>query len=274
MWHMNISQRCCSKILQTVILIILSIVFVRFFGLSTFAKRQRQDVQVVRRNEPRSSLPPPAVTICAMSDDSGWKTQDVPGLDNCKDQPDLEECVVKNTFSFYEVLDESNRLTYAQDKAALEEGKEPINDSLWFSRMTDIENGICHTLIYDQHISQRTYLQISLNNNLTAAVFLHDPKFFVFKSTNVFIPFLKLNDVYLKEFIIIATTKKRMWRESKFECNLDENYNFGECVRSGGSQSSSSSSSSLCQGEDCQQPGLPGIKESKKNCLNVPHGRA
>ena len=54
MWHMDISQRCCSKILETVTIIILSIVFVRFFGLSTFAKWQRQDVQIVRRNEPRT----------------------------------------------------------------------------------------------------------------------------------------------------------------------------------------------------------------------------
>ena len=222
----------CSKIHSTVIIIILSVIFFRFFGLSTLAKWVRQDVQIVKRKEPRDSLPPPAVTICPLNGYNGWKTgtQDVPGLERCRGQADLEECVFKNTFSFHEVVDEQHRMAYAEDKADLEE-TEMINDSLWTSRMTDSTNGMCHTLIYDQPISQRTYLQISLNDNVAATVFLHDPKFFVFKSTNVLIPFLKLNDVLRKEYIIVATTKKRMRRESKFDCNEDENYNFGECVR-------------------------------------------
>ena len=223
----------CSKTLETVIIIILSVIFLRFFGLSTLAKWNRQDVQIVSRKELRDSLPPPAVTICPkIKADSGWKpeTQDVPGLEKCKGQPDLEECVIKNTFSLDEVVDETYRLTYAEDKEVLEES-ELINESLWISRMTETTNGMCHTLVYDQHINQRSYFGIRLNPNLTAAVFLHDPNFFVFKSTNVFIPFLKLNDVFMKEFIITATTKKRMRRESKFECNEDENYNFGGCVR-------------------------------------------
>ena len=142
----------------------------------------------------------------------------------------MKECVFENTFSFHEVVDEQNRMTSAEDKDVLEE-PEKISDSLWASRMTESTNGMCHTLFYDQPISQRTYLQISLNDNLTATVFLHDPKFFVFKSTNVLIPFLKLNDIFRKEYIIIATTKKRMRRESKFDCHEDENYNFGDCVR-------------------------------------------
>ena len=167
-----------------------------------------------------------------LNGDHGWKTgtQDVQGLERCRGQENLKECVLKNTFYFHEVVDEQHRMTYAEDKADLEE-TEMINDSLWTSRMTDSTNGMCHTLIYDQPISQRTYLQISLNDNVTARVFLHDPKFFVFKGTNVLIPFLKLNDVLRKEYIIIATTKKRMRRESKFDCHEDENYNFGECVR-------------------------------------------
>ena len=189
-------------------------------------------MQIVRRKEPRDSLPPPAVTICPKIKDSGWKpeTQDVPGLEKCKGQADLEECVIKNTFSLDEVVDEAYRLYYAEDKEVLEES-ELINESLWISRMTETPNGMCHTLVYDQHIDQRSYFGIRHNPNLTAAVFLHDPKFFVFKSTNVLIPFLKLNDIFRKEYIIIATTKKRMRRESKFDCHEDENYNFGDCVR-------------------------------------------
>ena len=54
----------CSKIFQTVTIIVLGVVFLRFFGFSTFEKWERQDVQIVRRTEGRSSLPAPAVTIC------------------------------------------------------------------------------------------------------------------------------------------------------------------------------------------------------------------
>ena len=57
---------CCSKIVQAIIIIGLCIVFLQFFGLSTLAKWERRDVQIVRRKEARESLPPPAVTICAV----------------------------------------------------------------------------------------------------------------------------------------------------------------------------------------------------------------
>ena len=73
------------------------------------------------------------------------------------------------------------------------------------------------------------YLLFSLNYNITA-VFVHEPKFFVFKDNNLFVPFLKKDNTF-QSFMLAATTKKRMNRASKFECNTDENYNFGDCVR-------------------------------------------
>ena len=203
-------MRRSTGYLEAVIIVILGVLFLRFFGWSTFAKWERQDVQIVKRKEEGRSLPPPAVTICPVlvGSESGWKPSpsDEPGLDKCEGQGDMEDCVRKNTFALGDVLKSSSRLTYLKDKNDLEDGEELINSSLWTSRMTDTANGMCHTLIYDKHISKRTYLQIGLNLNITA-VFLHDPKFFVFKDTNVLVPFLKLKDVYNKEFIILATTR-------------------------------------------------------------------
>ena len=62
-------------------------------------------------------------------------------------------------------------------------------------------------------------------------MFVPEPQFFVFKDNKLFVPFLKLDNAFQREFILAATTKKRMNRVSKFECNTDENYNFGDCVR-------------------------------------------
>ena len=224
--------RYCSKIAQAVIIIVLCILFLQFFGWSTLAKWESRDVQTVRRKEGRKSLPPPAITICAIAKDLlGWKAQapEGEGLDKCIGQlGDLEDCVKKYTFSFGDVLNSSSRWTFSKKRNVLE-ATEAINSSLWTSRMTDVYNGMCHTLIHDKYMSKETYLNIGLNHNFT--VFLHDPKFFVFKDTSIFIPFLKLDEIFRKEFTLIATRKKRMKRESKFDCNLDKDYNFENCVR-------------------------------------------
>ena len=89
--------------LKAVIIIILGVPFLRFFGLSTFAKYDREDVQIVRRTEGGNSLPPPAVTICAVmgGSESGWKPSpsDETGLDKCEGEGDIEDCVRKYTFA-------------------------------------------------------------------------------------------------------------------------------------------------------------------------------
>ena len=159
----------CSKIVQAVIIIILCIVFLRFFGWSTFEKWEREDVQIVRRKESRKSLPPPAVTICGISKEFlGWKPEapEGEGLDRCKgdleDMENLEDCVNKYTFSLEDVLNNSSRMAFVKSSPNLLETNELINNSLWISRMTDTLNGMCHTLIYDKDISKKTYLSIRL----------------------------------------------------------------------------------------------------------------
>ena len=212
-------------------IIVLCIVFLQFFGLSTFEKWRRQDVQIVRRREGRKSLPAPAVTICAISKDLlGWKPEapEGMGLDRCRGQGDMEDCVRKYTFGLEDVLNSSNTVTFAMKNNIYRVG-EKINSSLWTSRMTDTTSGMCHTLFYENQMSKATYLLVRPNYNFT--VFLHDPKFFVSKDTSLFIPFLKLEDVFRKDLLLTATTKKRMKRESEFDCNPDEEYNFENCVR-------------------------------------------
>ena len=186
-------------------IIVLCMVFLKFFGLSTLEKWKRQDVQIVRRKEGRNSLPPPGVTICPVVKDLfGWKP-DAPkgdGLDKCRGQGDMENCVIKFTFGLEDFLNSSSTATLLSSKDTVYV-ETKINSSLWTSRMTDTTSGMCHTLIYEKQMSKATYLRVRPNYNFT--VFLHDPKFFVSKDTSLFIPFLKLEDVFRKELLLTAT---------------------------------------------------------------------
>ena len=135
--------------------------------------------------------------------------------------------------------------------------QEFFRKSAWTSKMTDTFNGMCHTFIQDKPLSKGTYLHFILNYNITF-VLVHDPKFFVFKDFNVFVPFLKLENVFRREFNLIATTKKRMNRASKFECNADANYNFGDCVRQ-----------KIVESQGCQTPWDLRSEEKFPKCSNM-----
>ena len=113
-----------SKIVQSIIIIALCIVFLQFFGLSTLEKWKRRDVQAVRRKEGGRSLPPPALTICAIAKDFlGWKPQapEGAGLDKCRGEGDMvEECVKKYTFALEDVLNSSSKWTFSKETNVLE----------------------------------------------------------------------------------------------------------------------------------------------------------
>ena len=133
-------------------------------------------MQIVRRREARKSLPAPAVTICAITKGlSGWRPEAPKGegLDKCRGQGDMEDCVNKYTFGLADVLNSSSRQTFLKNETTVS-SEELINISLWTSRMTDTMNGMCQTLVSEKHISKATYLYIRLNYNFT--VFLHDPR--------------------------------------------------------------------------------------------------
>ena len=143
-----------SKIFEAVVIIVLCVIFLQFFGLSTFEKWQRKDIQIVRRKEPKKCLPPPAVTICAISDDFlGWNKTDpnVFGLDHCRDEEDLEKCVKRLTFTLGDLLKNTSTLKISKGKNVVKDQKFVIN-SAWTSKMTDTGNGMCHTLIQGKPI--------------------------------------------------------------------------------------------------------------------------
>ena len=142
----------------------LCVIFLQFFGLSTFEKWQRKDVQIVKRREPRKSLPSPAATICAISDElMGWNRTDtdVSGLDHCKGEEDLEKCVKKLTFTLGDLLKSSTIYeTFAKEKNVVKD-QEYIESSAWASKMADTFSGCVTLLLMTNHLARALIFTLS-----------------------------------------------------------------------------------------------------------------
>ena len=71
--------------------------------------------------------------------------------------------------------------------------KDFFNNSSWTSTMTDTFSGMCHTFVNDTLCFRKgTNLHFILNYII--AVFVHDPEFFIFKNSNIFVPLLIQGD--------------------------------------------------------------------------------
>ena len=222
----NNSPGICSNLWQALIFVILAVLFFYFFGLSTFAKWEREDVQVVTRRFAGNTLQLPAITVCGSSaaDHQTWKNSKGSGFSKCKNQTDVVQCVMKNTFTVDEVIEASHLFTRTKESNNL-----TMKQFNWTSSMTKVSTGMCHTMVYEKNTTTKSHIKISSKKNLT--IFLHDPKFFILTHGNFFLPFLRLEAQIGKGFKIAATNIRRMNRPNKFDCNTDPNYNFRECVR-------------------------------------------
>ena len=74
-------------------------------------------------------------------------------------------------------------------------------------------------------------LIVKLHKNVTDyKLFLYDPTFFILKSDNAVVPHITLDKPLHALYNLARATNIRMKREDLFECNLDEEYNYSECV--------------------------------------------
>ena len=211
---------------------ILFAIFFGFFGLSTLEKASEMDVQTVRRMTPSQRLTPPGLTMCPM----GWKETDMDvmslryDLCNGTDSMDtLKKCVNAKAFTLNETVDPF----LSNIGQHMEEGYQAtyIDPNLWTSSLVVPLFGLCHTLIYPKPMDMHEFIVIVLRKNFR--VFLHDPKFFVQRMDNFLVPFLDLNKPNGRNYRLIATTKKRLQRPGKFDCNPDDGYNFQVDTKSG-----------------------------------------
>ena len=204
---------------------ILFAIYLHFFGLSTLEKASEMDVQTVARMTTSQSLRAPALTICPM----GWKETDMDvmslkyNLCNGTDSMDiLKQCVNAKSFTLNETLDPFlSIIGQHADRGYLATNIDPV---LWTSSIVVPVFGLCHTLIYPKPLDMQDFIVVVLKKNFR--IFLHDPKFFVQRMDNFLVPFLDLDNPNGRNYRLIATTKKRLHRRGKFECNPDDEYNF------------------------------------------------
>jgi hypothetical protein len=216
---------------QFIVAAVFSVIFFRFFGLSTITKFVRKDIQTVVNSSPNTEgLVPPAITVCAMGDgDTGWKSNtadylmDLQTLCNSGDNFNkLKACVRNDTFSLNETVNYVQILT--------NHGKlnNTLNMSTWTSSMGLFLLGLCHTLVYTEPVDRHSWILINLVKKYE--VILHDPTFYLQKSDNLFIPYVSLEKTGGFSYNIITSQLTRMNRPGKFECNSNADYNFNTCI--------------------------------------------
>lgn len=174
-------------------------------------------------------LQPPAVTICAVGDNStGWKNRNSETWhisDNCNTTSfqELNACVKNNTFSLNETV-KKLYISHMED----EEGR-VINPGVWTSSLQMATFGFCHTLILKEMLASSENIILVLTGSYD--IILHDPNFFMLQDGSFFIPQKRLVDPSGKAYKIIVTQTTRINRPPLFECNPDPIYNFNQCVK-------------------------------------------
>ena len=141
-----------------------------------------------------------------------WSLQHVCGTPKTFDE--LSHCVTEKSFGLNETVEVEDTGVVAGSVFT------PGNFSHWNSSLTSTILGMCHTMVYPETIDKTKNFAVALKDNFL--VILHDPKFFVLKSDNFFVPHLTLNNPTGKGFRLKAVTKKRMNRAGRFDCHQDQ----------------------------------------------------
>ena len=150
-----------------------------------------------------------------------WSLEHVCGTPKTFDE--LSRCVTEKSFGLNETVEVVDTGVVAGSVFT------PGNFSHWNSSLTSTMLGMCHTMVYPETIDKTKNFAVALKDNFL--VILHDPKFFVLKSDNFFVPHLTLNNPTGKGFRLKVVTKKRMNRAGSFDCHPDPSYNYGTCVK-------------------------------------------
>ena len=136
---------------------------------------------VINSKRKVSNIPPPAITIFARKQKTGWRsqdpeqvtTQDILGY-HCKDFPgNQQKCIQENTFNFSEVIKDAFLWYDGNEVIPLMEPK------LWTTHFTSMKFGRGYTLRFDWN-SSASYDQVflHLNRSLDYTIFIHDHEYF------------------------------------------------------------------------------------------------
>ena len=211
------------------------------FGLPCIRRFFANEITVNEFVKKKTSLKPPAVTICPQM----WKPDSPPVMPlghyktNCRDAnntKDFSDCVRNKTFGISEVIVSATQ-GYQSNVVSNLSVSDP---QLWTSDMTMAMVGRCYTLNYDQllKVDQETE---SIVINLAPAnyfVYLHDPDFFLFTINSLSMPTtavnLNLQDMnasYLSITLELVQREKVNQLEVDKRCNPSPDYKFTACVK-------------------------------------------
>ena len=149
--------------------------------------------QVIVINSKRkvSNIPPPAITIFARKQKTGWRsqdpeqvtTQDILGY-HCKDFPgNQQKCIQENTFNFSEVIKDAFLWYDGNEVIPLMEPK------LWTTHFTSMKFGRGYTLRFQWNASAGyDQLYLHLSRSFKYNIFIHDHEYFLVSENPLTMP--------------------------------------------------------------------------------------
>ena len=229
----------------------LFITFVLFFGLPSWKKYQAKEVFINKQKISIDDISPPAVTFCALDQEttSGWKFDNMSDyeedysdpenlneldlrtdiLTQCNDSNSVKEvyeCVDGKTFNLTETvpypLSEITPINFADIS----------NSSFWTNDISLVTLGKCHTLNNSVSLGTAKWI-FPLDPYLDYTVVIHDPHFFLMTTNPATIPGVTLG---LKasqgiQFMYIEVIQHMNMDRPQQPCAAEEDYSFTTCVK-------------------------------------------
>jgi hypothetical protein len=232
-----------KAVLRVVVQVILVAVFLKFFGLVSYARYQDENVVVTTSKRAVETLPTPAITLCPGKNMSPYH-----GLDQakalailsaqvsgefldivCNDIKDGEvaQCIEDKTFNLTSVVKYfTNGL----------QGQQVSGAQHWIPDFTITSYGMCFTLNSSFSMRSKTSgaLRFELDEGTDFVRYIHDPDFF-FMSQSVGMPFnakqmLSGNGKKILAYAMMVIEHQKRNRASE-PCNPNPTPTFTACIK-------------------------------------------
>ena len=176
--------------IRSLIIVLLSGIFLKFFGLKSFNRYLSGGVMIVRTQRYPTDVDAPAIFVCprnAENEKHGWKRNftrlQIISLEMCKDAMNTEElydCIELYTYPIEEVI------IKAEDSE---------DESAWEEQFGFLPRGRCYMLTLDAQANGFSNKILKLNPTLAFYVMIWDPKFYLMTANPKTIPriFLSLD---------------------------------------------------------------------------------
>ena len=219
----------------------LLVLFLRFFGLPSWAKFQAGEVMTNRRMLRSNDSIAPALTICALDRESkqGWKYEErIPKqmknanylVNFCNGTKQVVKCVNSNTYNLRETVVRAKAMPSGMESHKKE--KDFANSKHWIEELSAFRLGKCHTL--NNSVTLKSALwDFGFNMSFKYAVIIHDPNFYLFSTNPVTVPHIVLDlkkDDGTSMLYVEAIQHVNIDRPNQ-PCEERQKYSFTACVK-------------------------------------------